>query len=231
MGKQLVSSLLASADGGGGGGGNRHWEFPPEGTRCGSRGWSGPEVPSSPIYRWRLCNPQCENNIWGFRGAPPAGVTRPPGSSTGGNASGWIPPPPPPASQPASSPHRAFHLGGLWPPWAVGEEAESCHRERHPKHTQRPAAGEEAGPRAGLSGAARAAPAQGGAFGLSGLRRAPRPPVTGAHTGTGQSLPGGFGRGSLTEDAAGRGGDGPGCSSRDGPESAATSVVRFSVSF
>lgn len=91
----------------------------PAGTRCGGRGWGGPEVPSSPICRWRLCNPRCENSIWGFRGVPLASVTHPPGPSTGGNASGWIP-----ASQPASSPHRAFHLGGLWPPWAVREEAD-----------------------------------------------------------------------------------------------------------
>lgn len=66
-------------------------------------------------------------------------------------------------------------------------------------------------PGAGLSGAAHAAPAQGGAFDLSGLRRALPPPVMGAtpHAGTGQSLLGGFGRAGFAEDAAGgRGGDG-----------------------
>lgn len=59
---------------------------------------------------------------------------------------------------------------------------------------------------AGLSGAAHATPAQGGAFGLSVLHQAPLLPVTGAtpHTGAGQSLLGGFGRAGFAEDAGGR---------------------------
>lgn len=147
---------------------------------------AAPRFPPLPSASGTCATPTAKS-AFGVSGEPP-GRCDPrnwPWHGGGRNAGGWVPPP-------AHSPHQPFHPGGLWPLRVLGEETDVSGKDTRTKYTQRLAAGEEAGRREW--GPREQPSTQGGVFGLSGLCRAPLPPVVGARpcAGTGQSLPGGF---------------------------------------
>lgn len=127
MGKQLVSSLLASADGGGG---NCRWEFPPrrhpaQRPRPGRpRGSLLSRLPAAPAQ------PPVQGQLLGFQGATQPVLTR------GNRGCRWVGPS---ASRPLC---RVFHLEGLRPPHIVREETDVREKDARRK-IQRAAAREE----------------------------------------------------------------------------------------
>lgn len=127
MGKQLVSSLLASADGGGG---NSRWEFPP---RRHPAQWPRPGRPRGSLLS-RLpaapAQPPVQIQLLGFQGAAQPVLA---GRNRGCR---WVGPS---ANRPL---RRVFHLEGLWPAHIVREEADIREKDAR-RNIQRPAAGEE----------------------------------------------------------------------------------------
>lgn len=143
MGKQLVSSLLVSADGGGG---NSRGEFPPcrhpaQRPRPGRpRGSLLSCLPAAPAQ------PPVQRQLLGFQGATQPALAR------GNRGCRWVGP------SASRSLRRVFHLEGLWPPHIVGEEADVRGKDGQ-RNTQRPAAGDATvRQEQGTSGAAPAAP-------------------------------------------------------------------------